>query len=206
MSCATSLPRNIRESLRKCRNSLVRDGHTPTFSVLTTEAQIMAALPRFFELHRSRADATGTIHHRDVFGRDCDQQFVADIFRQLAGQSRARLFTMELGGEIVAMRLGIVCNDCLYLYYSGYDVAWGKYSVMTSVTSEAIQYAIANGFKRVNLSTGADQAKLRWRPREVATRTLVMQKPTVRARMVHQAIEVGRSVRARLEKRKAKSP
>jgi CelD/BcsL family acetyltransferase involved in cellulose biosynthesis len=200
-----SLPRNIRESLRKCRNSLARDGHAPNFKVLESEQEIAELLPRFFDLHRSRADATGTIHHRDVFARDCDRQFVADVFGRFAGQSRARLFTMEIAGEIIAMRFGIVCNDCLYLYYSGYDVAWAKYSVMTSVTSEAIQYAIAGGFKRVNLSTGADQSKLRWRPREVAMRTLVMQKQTMRARVVHHAIEVGRSVRAKLEKRKSKS-
>lgn len=200
-----NLPRNIRESLRKCRNSLARDGHEPTFNVLETEKEIIDLLPQFFTLHRSRADATGTIHHRDVFGRDCDRQFMADVIKRLASQARARLFTMEIGGEIVAMRLAIVCNDCLYLYYSGYDVAWAKYSVMTSVTSEAIQYAIAAGYKRVNLSTGADQAKLRWRPREIVTRTVMMQKPTMRARVVHHAIEVGRSVRAKLEQRKSKS-
>jgi CelD/BcsL family acetyltransferase involved in cellulose biosynthesis len=74
---------------------------------------------------------------------------------------------------------------------------------MTSVTSEAIQYAIAAGFKRVNLSTGADQSKLRWRPREVLTRSLVMRKPTMRARLVHHAVEVGRSIRAKREKQKA---
>jgi hypothetical protein len=76
---------------------------------------------------------------------------------------------------------------------------------MTSVTAEAIQHAIAAGLKRVNLSTGADQSKLRWRPREVAMRTLVMQRATLRARVVRQAIGIGRSIRAKLEKRKAQS-
>jgi CelD/BcsL family acetyltransferase involved in cellulose biosynthesis len=198
-----SLPRNIRESLRKCRNSLARDGHEPTFKVLRDANEIIALLPRFFDLHRNRSEAAGTIHHRDVFGRECDRQFVVDAINTFAALDRAYLFTMEIAGETVAMRLAFACNDCLYLYYSGYDFAWSKYSVMTSVTSEAIQYAIDAGFKRVNLSTGADQSKLRWRPREVPTRTVMVQKATLRARLAHRAIEAGRQVRAQLEKRKA---
>jgi CelD/BcsL family acetyltransferase involved in cellulose biosynthesis len=196
-----SLPRNLRESLRKCRNSLARDNHNPTFKVIEDEREIIASLPRFFELHRNRADATETVQHGDVFARESSRAFIADAVRQFAPAGRMRLFTMEIEGAVVAMRLAYVCNDCLFLYYSGYDVAWGKYSVMTSVTSEAIQYAIASGLKRVNFSTGADQSKLRWRPEEIVTRKFVVQKPTIRARVGHQAVEAGKSMRAKWEKR-----
>ena len=200
-----ALPRNMRESLRKCRNSLSRDGHEPVFKVLEDEHEIVNLLPRFFELHRSRADATETVRHNDVFGHESGRAFAADVLRLFAQAKRARLFTMEIAGEIVAMRLGFVSHDCLYLYYSGYDVAWGKYSVMTSVTAEAIQYAIAAGLKRVNLSTGADQSKLRWRPEEIVMRAFTFGKSTVRTRFAHQAVEAGRSMRKKWQQREKAS-
>ena len=72
-----------------------------------------------------------------------------------------------IAGEAVALRLGFVHDDELYLYYSGYDPAWGRYSVMTTVVAEAIKWAIGQGFGRVNLSTGSDVSKTRWRPSHV---------------------------------------
>ena len=198
----TSLPRNLRESLRKCRNSLVRDNHVPTFRALDGEAEIVAVLPRFFELHRNRADATDTVAHADVFAHESGREFLADAVREFARAGRIRLFTMEIEGVIVAMRFAFICHDCLYLYYSGYDLAWGKYSVMTSVTAEAIQYAIGNNLKRVNFSTGADQSKLRWRPEEIVMRRFSVHEQTLRARVAHQAVEVGKTMRAKLEKRR----
>lgn len=201
----TTLPRNLRESLRKCRNSLTRDGHVPTFRVLESEAEILALLPRFFELHRNRADAVGTVHHNDVFGRESSREFMAAAVRQFAPVQRIRLFTMEIGGVVVAMRFAFICHDCLYLYYSGYDTEWGKYSVMTSVTAEAVQWAIEANLKRVNFSTGADQSKLRWRPDEIVTRGFEVQGQTLRARVAHRAVEKAKLIRADWEKRQRAS-
>jgi CelD/BcsL family acetyltransferase involved in cellulose biosynthesis len=200
-----ALPRNMRESLRKCRNSLARDGHVPTFRALAAEEQIVAMLPRFLELHQSRAEATDTVPHRDVFARACDRDFLRDITRRLASAGRARLFTMEIEGVVVAARLAMVCGDALYLYYSGYDTTWGKYSVMTSVTSEAIQYAITNGFRHVNLSTGADQSKLRWRPREIVTRSFMIRRASIQGHVIRWAIETGRSIRGNVDQRRTSS-
>jgi hypothetical protein len=53
---------------------------------------------------------------------------------------------------------------CLYLYYSGFDPAWGKYGVATTIVAEAIKYAISAGVPRVHLSMGVDVAKSRWGP------------------------------------------
>jgi len=73
---------------------------------------------------------------------------------------------------------------------------------MTSVTAHAIEYAIENGLKRANFSTGADQSKLRWRPEEIVMRTFSLHEQTLRARVAHQAVEVGKTMRARWEKRR----
>jgi CelD/BcsL family acetyltransferase involved in cellulose biosynthesis len=54
----------------------------------------------------------------------------------------------------------------LYLYFSGYQREFGKYSVMTTLLAEIIKHAFAEGIGTVNLSTGNDVSKTRWAPRE----------------------------------------
>jgi hypothetical protein len=45
------------------------------------------------------------------------------------------------------------------------------------------KWALAHGVERVNLSTGRDQSKVRWKPREVLFHSAVQVSPTLRARM-----------------------
>jgi hypothetical protein len=58
--------------------------------------------------------------------------------------------------------------NTLYLYYSGWEPAYGKYSVMTTLHAEIIQHAIARGLSSVHLSTGKDVSKTRWGAHEVS--------------------------------------
>ena len=52
-------------------------------------------------------------------------------------------FQLKVGEQIVALRIGFAVGTSLYLYYSGFDDAWARYSVMTTTVAEAIKYAIA---------------------------------------------------------------
>jgi len=159
------LKRNIRESLRRCYNSLKRDGHAFELQVVTDVSDVGQALDGFLALHARRAGMQGTSVHPNRFAGEVSQRFLYDVCSQLAGRGVLRIFQLKVGAEIVAMRIGFVVADSLYLYYSGYDPAWAKYSVMTTTVAEAIKYAIANGLNTVNLSPGADVSKTRWGPR-----------------------------------------
>ena len=61
----------------------------------------------------------------------------------------------------------LLLGDEPYMYFSGYDLAWSRYSVMTTLVAEAMQWAIAHRMRLFNLSTGADVSKTRWRPARV---------------------------------------
>jgi CelD/BcsL family acetyltransferase involved in cellulose biosynthesis len=89
-------------------------------------------------------------------------------------------------GEVVASRIGFVLDDSLYLYFSGYLPKMSRYSVMTTCTVEAIKWAIAKGFQTINLSTGRDQSKLRWRPTEVSLIEAQVVSPSWRGAVFHQ--------------------
>lgn len=161
------LKRNIRESLRHCYNSLRRDGLTFEFQVAREPAQLQSALERFLELHAMRAKMEGATPHPDHFATAVARRFLHAVCARLASRDAVRVFQLAIGGDIVASRVSFVVGGSLYLYYSGFDPAWARYSVMTTVMAEAIKYAIGQGLSSVNLSTGRDVSKTRWGPREV---------------------------------------
>ena len=169
----SSRPRNLKESLRKCYNSLKRDGHTFTLRVASSPQEVAAAVERFFALHGARAKADVAVTHKDVFAAPQARDFLDDICQRYALKGACRVFELIIKDEVVATRIGFLCGDSLYLYYSGYLPEWGDYSVMTTCVAEAIQYAIAQGWKTVNLSTGTDVSKTRWAPDNVRYGELV---------------------------------
>ncbi len=179
------LPRNIKESLRKCYNSLKRDGLAFRLEVAERPEQVPAALASFFELHAARAGLAGAVHHWDVFRAPEARRFLSDVCALFAPRGPLRIFRLAIGRRVVAARVGFCVGDTLYLYYSGYDPAFAPYSVMTTTVAEAIKYAIDHGFSRVNLSTGNDVSKTRWNPHEHVTRAALIQSPSPASQLRH---------------------
>ena len=161
------LKRNIRESLRHCYNSLKREGLEFELTVHTEGVEIAAALERFFELHAMRAQLGGAVSHPDRFRSEGAREFLRDVCARLAARGIARVFELEVGGQVVASRIGFAVGHTLYMYYSGFNPRWARYSVATTLLAEGIRYAIACGLKSVDLSPGRIAAKTRWGPREV---------------------------------------
>lgn len=176
------LGRNIKESLRKCYNSLRRDGHAFELRVVDRADQVDPALETLFQLHRERADSNARCKHTNVFDTPRDRAFLTEYVREVARRGQLRLFQLIIAGKVVATRLGFQLDDDLYLYYSGYDMAWARYSVMTTLLAEAIKWAISRRLRLVGLSTGEDVAKTRWSPESVIYRSAVQLGPGWRAR------------------------
>jgi CelD/BcsL family acetyltransferase involved in cellulose biosynthesis len=188
-----ALKRNIRESLRHCYNSLKRDGHTFVLDVAATPDSVRAALERLFVLHALRAAMPGSIPHPNHFVAEGVRRFLHEVCGKLAARDIVRVFQLTIGGRVVASRIGFEVGDSLYLYYSGFDPEWSKYSVMTTTVAEAIKYAIARGLKTVNLSPGNDVSKTRWSPREVPHQIAYEHSGRLRSRLVRYAYVKARS-------------
>lgn len=181
------LRRNIKESLRKCYNSLKRNNLEFTFHVRTEVAQMDAALEHFLRLHGARAAATDTIAHVNPFESGPARGFLRDCLKQSAALGRCRVFQLEIGGKVVATRLAFLAGGALYLYFSGFDPDWGKYSVMTTTVAEILKWAIANRIPTVNLSLGNDVSKTRWGPTEVMLREATVPSPSFLGPLVQRA-------------------
>ena len=187
------LSRNIRESLRHCYNSLRRDGHAFELVVARRPREVFPAIERFLDLHSRRAAMARGPKHRNVFGGHATRRFLHDVCARQSAQDALRVFQLRIGGAIVASRIGFVCGDSLYLYYSGFDPEWARYSVMTTTQAEAFKYAIAHGFKSVNLSLTAEQSKARWHPRIIRFRSALVHRKRLRSRIVSAAYRLAMS-------------
>ncbi len=177
------LKRNVRESLRHCYNSLKRDGLQVKLEIAEDPDSVRVAICRFLTLHAMRARRSDTTWHGDLFANPVSQRFLHEVTQRFAERGRVRVFQLVIGRQVVASRIGFVVGDSLYLYYSGYDPQWSKYSVMTTTVAEAIKYAISQGFSTVNLSPGTDVSKTRWSPREVPIAQVTQVFPSVISRV-----------------------
>ena len=188
--------RNIKESLRKCANSLKRDGLVPVSRVAEGGRELELAVETVMRLHAARSTRTDTIAHPDVFRTPAAKRFLLEICTRHSAVGGVRVFSLELENRIVAARIAFVWGRSMYLYYSGYDPSYSKYSVMTTVVADAIRYAIAQGYRTVNLSTGNDLSKTRWSPTEVAYQQTVQASRTWRGPLVESLYtELRRAVR-----------
>lgn len=157
-----SRSRNIKESIRKCYNSLRRAGHECRLRVDGQAGE--GAIDEFLELHRLRASCRDMVPHADVFASPDSRAFLRAYAAHLAHRGSLRVFRLEIAGQTVAARLGIQLGDELYLSFSGFRPEWAPFSVATTLVAEVLQWAIANGVRRVNLSVGRDVSKTRWGP------------------------------------------
>jgi CelD/BcsL family acetyltransferase involved in cellulose biosynthesis len=192
----SKLGRNIKESLRRCYNAPKRDGIHFEFEVVSDRPSIAAALVDFFRLHSMRANSDAAIRHRDVYESPAAKRFLVDVCERFGDRNAFRLFRIRIAGSVVAVRLAFIVGDSLYMYYSGYDPQYGKYSIMTTVVAEVLKYAIAQGFRTVNLSSGNDVSKTRWHPDETTYSDWLVVSPSLRGRAIYEGT---RRTRAWLE-------
>ncbi|MFA5956115.1 GNAT family N-acetyltransferase [Hyphomicrobium sp.] len=160
----SNLSRNMKEALRKCYNSLARDNISFHLRIVAKVEDTPAALDRFFALHATRARHVTSVKHPDVFVSSVSRSFLVQYCTELALRGELRIFELLIDDQVVASRIGFKFGDEIYLYYSGYDPRWGRYSIMTTVVAEVIKWAIDNKLHIVNLSSGTDISKTRWRP------------------------------------------
>jgi len=193
------LSRNLKESLRKCANAPKRDGLAFTFRVVTERAEMGAALEAFFALHHARAAASTQVVHPDAFVSSHSKEFLRYLAREGSPPGTFRVYQLRLGDRVLATRVGMVIGDILYLYYSGYDPEFSKYSVMTTCVAWALRHAVESGIKQVNLSTGNDISKTRWGPSEIWFHDALWVSPSLRGRISREGYAIAEMARSHLQ-------
>lgn len=159
----STLKRNVRESIRRCRNRSKRLGEV-NFCQADEPEEISAVLPRLIDLHRSRSRLTDRVRHTDML-QGKSEEFLRDAAVRMAGQGLARVHYAEHRGTPVAAQLVLSSEGSDYMSITGMDPDYWSLSLNTMLIFEAIKVAIAAGRTSVNLSTGPNEAKMRWSSR-----------------------------------------
>jgi len=188
-----TLGRNMRKTLRRGYDSLRRDQHGFEFVIARDPVEVRWALLRFLELHTSRANKSCGPVHEDRFTTRTLRAFLYAVCERLAARDAVRVFQLRIADEVVASRIGFVMGGGIYLYHSGYDTAWARYGVMTTLMAETARYAIATGLRSINLSLVGEHSKLRWRPRRVDFYSAVVHRGSVRSRLACSAYRLALS-------------
>jgi len=155
---------NMRKNIRKAHEGLERDGVAFTVRVVDRPEDVQPAAERLLALHAKRSEAADMLCHPNKFAEPPARRFLVDHLHRVAQRGQLRIIELEIGSQVVANCLTFLYEGHLYLYFAGYDPAWRSYSVMTVLMTETIKWAIARGLWHINLFTGKDQSKLRWKP------------------------------------------
>ncbi|HEV3228155.1 MAG TPA: GNAT family N-acetyltransferase, partial [Solirubrobacteraceae bacterium] len=165
------LKRNVTESIRRARNRLERDGHQWAVTELREPGEVDRGLDEVLRLHRARAAHIGRATRYDRLADPRDEAFVREAVGRMAGEQRASVHLLEIGGTAAGGLIVLRAPGSRFLSLSGYDPRWWDYGILNLLTSEVLGAAIRDGDRSVNLSSGPENSKLRW-SEEIAVNTL----------------------------------
>jgi CelD/BcsL family acetyltransferase involved in cellulose biosynthesis len=200
-----ALKRNVKESIRHCYNVLIRDAKTYQFSIERNAGGADAAIDRFLDLHHQRAMVRDHVIHQDQFDRPVLRTFLKDAARSMLRAGRLEICELTVGDEVVASRICMLTGGTLYLYYSGFDPSWWRYSVMTLLVTERIRQAIGDGVPVVNFSPGMDQSKSRWKVTSETVRAFSLLRPSASAHLHWRLLRLRKAVTRSIRKAQAQA-
>ncbi len=163
-STKTTLKRNVKESLRRSKNRIAKDGR-PWSVVRHTTTIDDSVVDRFFDLHQSRAEQEAAVQHGDAFADPRRRHLLRSILPELGRKGRATIFELWLGGRVVASQLVLHAPGLSYIHSSGFSADVWELGPVTHLQGEAISQAADRGEQWVNMSPGPNVAKLRWSER-----------------------------------------
>jgi CelD/BcsL family acetyltransferase involved in cellulose biosynthesis len=148
-----SLGKKDRHELRRKIRRLYESGAKVEFDVLSEQADVVAAMDDFLDLHtRSRQDKT-----------DFMTPEMESFFRRMASAMSAegliRLFMLRINGKPAATVLCFDAGSHLYLYNSGYDPEFSGLSVGLVSKALVLQWAIENGMSGLDFLRGDEPYK-----------------------------------------------
>lgn len=156
------LKRNLKESLRRSKNRLAKDGRPWTVHQ-HTDSLDAEVVDRFLSLHRSRAlSGQSDRRHPDAFAEHPRRNLMRTVLPELGRRGRARILELELDGRSVAAQLVLHAPGTTYIHSSGFLPDVWDLGPVTFLQGEAIAEAADRGEQWINMSPGPNVAKLRW--------------------------------------------
>lgn len=156
------LGKSMRDNVKYYPKLLERSGHRTELRVCATPAEVSAAIPVFFQLHRARANSGAAVAHEDRFRFEDRRSFLQEVGPLLAGRGGLKVGLLEVDGRVVAAQIWLETGRTMFIYYSGFDPAWSHFSVQLVATIESLKDGMSRGINSVEFLRGGGHAKERW--------------------------------------------
>jgi CelD/BcsL family acetyltransferase involved in cellulose biosynthesis len=166
----SSLDKKDRHELRRKLRRLEQAGSVE-LEVLDSPEEIAPGLDDFLRLHAlSRAE-------KAAFMTDAMARFFRGVVLALAGEGLAEMVFLRLAGVRAASVLCFRGADEVLLYNSGYNPAYGEFSVGLLSKALVLRKAIEDGKKRFDFLRGAEPYKYDLGARDVAVYRCIIRRP-----------------------------
>ena len=138
------------------------------------DASLTTAMEELFRLHNARWRRRGVAGARM-------QAFHHEVARRFLARGWLRLHRLRLDGETRAVFYCFMLGRRVYYYLSGFDVAYGKFSIGNVLMAQAIERAIGDGADEFDLLRGDETYKFAWKAEERETLRLIIGRPALRS-------------------------
>jgi CelD/BcsL family acetyltransferase involved in cellulose biosynthesis len=148
------LPGAFRHNLHTAENRLHKEGD---FAFVRDAPDEL--IPALFRLHETRWRER---EEAGMFGTDSLRAFHCESIRALMRSGVARLHGLRVAGQIVAVQYNLLARAVCYLYLSGFDPRFAKFSPGMLLLRESIRCAIEEGARELDFLRHREQFKYRW--------------------------------------------
>jgi CelD/BcsL family acetyltransferase involved in cellulose biosynthesis len=165
VSCATdfdtyaaTLPKKLRENLRRAERSLVDAGQQHTVELVTTADRFREVRPELLEVF----DAAEAAQPRQHMLRGPLAAFTDDFLASSAAAGRLRLFVGRVDGAPVSFGIAFAAGTTLSYWVTRFHPGYASASVGVLLLRAIIEHGFKDGFDRVDLLLGDQRHKRRW--------------------------------------------
>jgi CelD/BcsL family acetyltransferase involved in cellulose biosynthesis len=170
------LSKNMRANVGRRRRQVAKQ-FTAEYD-LATEETVGTAMEELFRLHNVRWRRRGV---SGAFAGARVQAFHHEVARRFLARGWLRLHRLRLDGETRAAFYCFQLGPRVYYYLSGFDVAFGKYSIGNVLMAQAIERAIGDGAREFDLLRGDETYKFAWKAEERETLRLILGRAALRS-------------------------
>lgn len=175
---------NVKESIRRGRNRLRRDGRHARLVVPQSAETMDIAVETVIQLHKARADLAVKILHSDYVSEIKEQAFLRDVSRRLFERDALTPYLLTVDDKQAAGALVLRAHGTWFVALSGFNPEWWSYSIATTLLAEIMRAAIEQGADVVNLALGPNVAKLRWSEQLSTSHDFIVVGPRARSRLL----------------------
>jgi CelD/BcsL family acetyltransferase involved in cellulose biosynthesis len=172
-----SLSSHARYSVRSIRKKFLSLPDTRLFQ-WTDAAHLDYATDELIRLHNLRWEGRAE-HHS--FSTEQYNAFHRELMREFLQAGWLRLYCMEMAGELIGMFYGYCFRGTLYHFQGGFDPQHEKVRAGQCLMAYAIESAIAEGARCLDMLRGEYEYKKRWAPLVRETYSYRFVRPTLPA-------------------------